>query len=191
MPSLRRGGALAWHRLVSAASSSEPPTSVGLAHRPVGAWRRQLVKRSNCTATTDTFAATIGGAGAAPGFRPRHCELPNAQPPHLTHQMLHLSQRRLQLIRVVMNRPAQRVPRPLRPPSELDTPKRPAQRVSSSSSAAYLPAPPKTTSHSARSTSPPWRSAPAARPSAARGGPAQSSRSAAGRRSRARPRGRS
>jgi hypothetical protein len=35
------GGALARHRLVSAASSSEPPASVGLACRPVGAWRRQ------------------------------------------------------------------------------------------------------------------------------------------------------
>ena len=32
------------HKLASAASSSEPPTSVGLACRPVGAWRRQLVK---------------------------------------------------------------------------------------------------------------------------------------------------
>src|ERR1700730_12965466 len=43
------GGALADTRLVSAASSSEPPTSVGLACRPVGAWRRQLVKRIQST----------------------------------------------------------------------------------------------------------------------------------------------
>ena len=43
------GGALARHRLVSAASSSEPPTSVGLACRPVGAWRRHLVKQINYT----------------------------------------------------------------------------------------------------------------------------------------------
>ena len=33
------------HRSVLAASSSEPPRSVGLAHRPVGAWRRHLVKQ--------------------------------------------------------------------------------------------------------------------------------------------------
>ena len=32
------------HRSVPAASSSEPPASVGLACRPVGAWRRHLVK---------------------------------------------------------------------------------------------------------------------------------------------------
>ena len=46
--SLRSGGALARHRSVSAASSSEPPASVGLACRPVGAWRRQLVKQFQC-----------------------------------------------------------------------------------------------------------------------------------------------
>lgn len=32
------------YRLMRAASSSEPPASVGLACRPVGAWRRHLVK---------------------------------------------------------------------------------------------------------------------------------------------------
>jgi hypothetical protein len=37
------------HRLVQAASSCEPPTSVGLACRPVGACRRHLVKRMNYT----------------------------------------------------------------------------------------------------------------------------------------------
>ena len=31
-----------------AAASSEPPASVGLACRPVGAWRRHLVKRIHC-----------------------------------------------------------------------------------------------------------------------------------------------
>ena len=35
------------HRSVQTASSSEPPTSVGLACRQVGAWRRQLVKLSS------------------------------------------------------------------------------------------------------------------------------------------------
>jgi hypothetical protein len=39
------GGALARTGWCQAASSSEPPTSVGLACRPVGAWRRHLVKR--------------------------------------------------------------------------------------------------------------------------------------------------
>ena len=42
------GGALARHQLVSAASSSEPPTSMGLACRPVGAWRRHLVRQRQC-----------------------------------------------------------------------------------------------------------------------------------------------
>ncbi|MDT5317732.1 MAG: hypothetical protein QOD88_254 [Mycobacterium sp.] len=37
------------HRLVLAASSSAPPASVGLACRPVGAWRRHLVKQSHHT----------------------------------------------------------------------------------------------------------------------------------------------
>ena len=39
------------HRFVPAASSSEPPTSVGLACCPVGAWRRHLVKQRQCTDT--------------------------------------------------------------------------------------------------------------------------------------------
>ena len=43
------GGALARHRSVTAASSSEPPTSVGLACRPVGAWRRHLMKQNQST----------------------------------------------------------------------------------------------------------------------------------------------
>jgi hypothetical protein len=42
------------------ASSSEPPASVGLACRPVGAWRRQLVKRTQPT------AADYGWASAKP-----------------------------------------------------------------------------------------------------------------------------
>src|SRR6185312_6319173 len=37
------------HRLVCGASSSEPPTSVGLACHPVGACRRLLVKQLNST----------------------------------------------------------------------------------------------------------------------------------------------
>ena len=37
------------HRLVPAAWSSEPPTSVGLACRPVGAWRRHLMKHIQVT----------------------------------------------------------------------------------------------------------------------------------------------
>jgi len=37
---LHRGRRSCLHRLVETASSSEPPTSVGLACRPVGAWRR-------------------------------------------------------------------------------------------------------------------------------------------------------
>ena len=37
------------HRLMLTASSSEPPASVGLACRPVGAWRRQLVKQLDST----------------------------------------------------------------------------------------------------------------------------------------------
>src|ERR1700677_3676641 len=35
------------HGLVLAASSSEPPASVGLACRLVGAWRRHLVKQTH------------------------------------------------------------------------------------------------------------------------------------------------
>jgi hypothetical protein len=38
--------------LVPAASSSGPPTSVGLACRPVGAWRRHLVKQGHSTERT-------------------------------------------------------------------------------------------------------------------------------------------
>src|SRR5271166_1013505 len=49
MPSLQLGGALTQHRSVLAASSSEPPASMGLACRPVGAWRRHLVKQINYT----------------------------------------------------------------------------------------------------------------------------------------------
>jgi hypothetical protein len=44
-PSLPLGGALASASWRPAASSSEPPTSVGLACRQVGAYRRHLVKR--------------------------------------------------------------------------------------------------------------------------------------------------
>jgi hypothetical protein len=47
---------------VSAASSSEPPTSVGLACRPVGAWRRHLVKRIQSTGDSRHIAKQ---------FRPR------------------------------------------------------------------------------------------------------------------------
>src|SRR5271168_3652209 len=55
------------HRLVPAASSSEPPTSVGLACRPVGAWRRHLVKRGHSTGiTADSNPA---GAPTFPQFR--------------------------------------------------------------------------------------------------------------------------
>src|SRR5271167_2343950 len=50
------------HRLVPAASSSEPPTSVGLACRPVGAWRRHLVKRIQSTGDSRHIAKQ---------FRPR------------------------------------------------------------------------------------------------------------------------
>jgi hypothetical protein len=42
-------GALPSHRLVCGASSSEPPTSMGLACRPVGAWRRPLMKQLDST----------------------------------------------------------------------------------------------------------------------------------------------
>lgn len=45
---VRRSWPLARHRLVPAASSSEPPASVGLARRPVGAWRQRLVKQGQC-----------------------------------------------------------------------------------------------------------------------------------------------
>ena len=51
MPSLRIGRRSCRRRLASAASSSEPPTSVGLAHRPVGACRRRLVKHDQTTTT--------------------------------------------------------------------------------------------------------------------------------------------
>ena len=51
---------------MSAASSSEPPTSVGLACRPVGAWRRHLVKRTRSTRRYRHAVGTneqFGGAG--------------------------------------------------------------------------------------------------------------------------------
>ena len=48
------------HRSMPVASSSEPPTSVGLACRPVGAWRRQLVKQLDFTR---------GGPGTQPAER--------------------------------------------------------------------------------------------------------------------------
>src|SRR4051794_1024236 len=47
--SLRRGGALADTGWCEPLRSSEPPASVGLASRPVGAWRRQLVKHLHST----------------------------------------------------------------------------------------------------------------------------------------------
>jgi len=71
--SLRSGGALARHRSVSAASSSEPPASVGLACRPVGAWRRQLVKQLDSMGGgpgTDTFSSAVDSRPLAGPERP-------------------------------------------------------------------------------------------------------------------------
>lgn len=68
-------GALAGHRLMLAASSSEPPAIVGLACRPVGAWRRHLVKLDSFTIGHRHGAAS--GAGRIPrtrsGWRPVAC----------------------------------------------------------------------------------------------------------------------
>jgi hypothetical protein len=71
MPSLHRGRRSCRHRLVPAASSSEPPTSVGLACRPVGASRRQLMKPLSCTRRSlDLFpgAAIHSGVDAGLGI---------------------------------------------------------------------------------------------------------------------------
>ena len=58
-PSLRRGRRSCPHREVLAASSSEPPTSVGLACRPVGAWRRHLVKRLQFKSAQDVTSSHV------------------------------------------------------------------------------------------------------------------------------------
>src|ERR1700677_2072119 len=57
-------GALALHQLVLAASSSEPPTSVGLACCPVGAWRRHLMKQFH--STRDGRAQALRGPPVRP-----------------------------------------------------------------------------------------------------------------------------
>ncbi len=60
-----RGRRSCRHRSVSAASSSDPPTSVGLARRPVGAWRRRLMKQT----PGYTFAPTEFGARGVASLR--------------------------------------------------------------------------------------------------------------------------
>src|SRR5271166_3559428 len=49
-----------------AASSSEPPTSVGLACRPVGAWRRHLVKQRQFRTPRRYFQPNLGDDGVTP-----------------------------------------------------------------------------------------------------------------------------
>lgn len=58
-PSSRRSYHL---RLEAVASSSEPPTSVGLACRPVGAWRRHLVKLTHANKANRQFLPAAGRA---------------------------------------------------------------------------------------------------------------------------------
>lgn len=66
------------HRLVPTTSSSEPPTSVGLACRPVGAWRRHLVKQPPIYISPPTPWALapprgwpVPRRGASPADRPQ------------------------------------------------------------------------------------------------------------------------
>jgi hypothetical protein len=49
------------HRLVSAASSPEPPTSVGLACRPVGALRRHLMKQGQSSGENRLLGLMVTG----------------------------------------------------------------------------------------------------------------------------------
>jgi hypothetical protein len=62
LPSLPLGGALTRTGWCEPLRSSEPPTSVGLACRPVGAWRRHLVKQNQSTRGgpgTDTLSSAV------------------------------------------------------------------------------------------------------------------------------------
>ena len=64
-------GALPSHRLVCGASSSEPPTSMGLACRPVGAWRRPLMKQLDSNEGRPGHGHTFIGDGLAAVSRTR------------------------------------------------------------------------------------------------------------------------
>jgi hypothetical protein len=61
-----KGDALAEHRLVPAASSSEPPTSVGLACCLVGACRRHLVKQGHSRPLRYEYHLTAAGRDLVP-----------------------------------------------------------------------------------------------------------------------------
>lgn len=53
------------HRVMPAASSSGPPTSVGLACHQVGAWRRQLMKLTPSYLRDDSVFEVCGGPAAS------------------------------------------------------------------------------------------------------------------------------
>jgi hypothetical protein len=63
---LHCGGRSCRRRSALAASSSEPPTSVGLACRPVGACRRHLVKQIQGTTWHRQTVLTVGALVRGP-----------------------------------------------------------------------------------------------------------------------------